>query len=500
MKKCKICNSEIPNNRIYCGNKCKYLDSELNSKRARKEKNDVDKKLKCKLCEWQTKDILNLGGHPKKHLKEKHNIVTDNYIEYFNEIKIISPEKWNCPLCDWSTIDLNNKSGCITHHIKNKHNMTLLELIDKYPEKKIDNDRNERLKLIRNNNVECKICGEKLLFITNSHLRKHKITQEQYKNIYGDIIISDYTKDKLKPLGGTKNFIYTSKQENEISKYIESLGYNVIKNYKKLGTEIDIFIPDKNVGIEFNGLYWHSELNGKNKNYHIDKTEICQSNNIQLIHIFEDEWKNKNDIIKSKIKHILRVNNLNKIYARNCHIKEISIDEKNKFLNTNHIQGADKSKICIAAYYKNNLVSVMTFSKLRISMGNKNSEDGVFELVRFASNINFNVIGTFSKILKYFINKYSPKKIITYADIRFTKKTDNLYEKNGFKFVKQTKPNYYYMKRYEKRLHRFNFTKHNILKKMGGKKELSEWENMKMFGYDRIWDCGSYKYEMSFFN
>ena len=176
------------------------------------------------------------------------------------------------------------------------------------------------------------------------------------------------------------------------------------------------------VGFEYNGLFWHSEKMGKSKNYHLDKQNLAKKNGIKLYHIFSDEWIKNKEIVKSKIKNILGLSG-KKIYARKCEIKEITTEEKNKFLLKNHIQGIDKSTHKIGAFYGEELVAVMTFSALRNVLGSK-KEDNHFELVRFSSN---NVVGIASKLLKYFVKKYNPDKIISYADKRWTLDENNLY-------------------------------------------------------------------------
>jgi len=137
------------------------------------------------------------------------------------------------------------------------------------------------------------------------------------------------------------------------------------------------------------------------------------------------------------------------------------------------------------------LVAVMTFSGLRKVLGS-NGEDNTFELVRFASK---NVVGIASRLLKYFIKKYKPNKIISYADKRWTLSGDNLYQKIGFNLVKTTKPNYWYALKDDKRYHRFNFRK-DLLVKKGYDPNKTEKQIMGELGYLTVWDCGNYKYEM----
>jgi hypothetical protein len=219
---------------------------------------------------------------------------------------------------------------------------------------------------------------------------------------------------------------------------------------------------------------------------------LAKKNGIKLYHIFSDEWIKNKEIVKSKIKNILGLSG-KKTYARKCEIKEITTEEKNKFLLKNHIQGIDKSTYKIGAFYGEELVAVMTFSTLRNVLGSK-KEDNHFELVRFSSN---NVVGIASKLLKYFVKKYNPDKIISYADKRWTVDENNLYSKIGFNLVSETKPNYWYVIGDDRRYHRYNFRK-DILVKKGYDKNKTENQIMTENGYLTVWDCGNYKYEINF--
>jgi hypothetical protein len=290
-----------------------------------------------------------------------------------------------------------------------------------------------------------------------------------------------------------------SLQEKELQDFIKNCipDETIIFNNRHLvkGFEIDIYIPSYNLAIEYNGMFFHSENNGKGREYHLYKTTECEKQNIQLIHIFEDEWVYKQNIIKSKILNLLNKSKI-KIYARKCIIKNIDNKTKNTFLNDNHIQGEDKSKIKLGLYYNDELVSIMTFGKLRKITGNTH-ECNKYELIRYSSKLNTNVIGGFSKLLKYFIKNFTPLEIISYADRRWS--TGKLYEINGFNFIHNTPPNYWYMKYYKNREHRYKYRKSELYKLLEKYlPDLSEWENMKNNKYDRIWDCGSKKYIIKF--
>ena len=272
---------------------------------------------------------------------------------------------------------------------------------------------------------------------------------------------------------------------------------NIIKPY-----EIDLFSEKHNLGIEYNGLLWHSYGRSKyskfnnfkniDKNYHLRKTELCESKNIQLLHIFENEWlsETKKEIWKSVIKSKLGILE-NKIYGRKCIIKEIDTKIVKKFLENNHLHGYCNSSVKLGLFYNNELVSSMTIGKSRFS---KKYE---YELLRFANKINTSVIGAFSKLLKYFERNYNPKNIISYANRRWS--NGKVYEVNGFSLINVTKPNYFYFKDSNILYSRIKFQKHkleNLLDNFDSSK--TEMENMIDNGYRVIFDSGNKVYLKEF--
>jgi len=286
-----------------------------------------------------------------------------------------------------------------------------------------------------------------------------------------------------------------SNKEEEIKSFIKTLGYSIKENSRNIipPKEIDVFIPEKNIAIEYDGLYWHSERmidksNRNGKTYHLDKLKLAQDKNIRLIQIFEDEYIHKKEIVLNRIKHMLGVYD-RKIGGRQVLIKEIGSKTKNLFLNTYHIQGQDTSSIKLGAFYNDELISVMTFGKKRIALGNKKNNFGEYELVRFATKFDILGQGIASKMFSYFIKKYNISNIITYSDKRWN--TGNLYKQLGFEYSHTSAPNYWYIKK-DKRIHRFNFRKQELAKKLKTfNPQLTEYQNMQANGYDRIWDCGN---------
>ena len=279
----------------------------------------------------------------------------------------------------------------------------------------------------------------------------------------------------------------SSSHENEISEWLSTL-LTVEKRKRDLiaNREIDIFIPEKNLAIEFNGLYWHSEL-FKDKWYHLEKTKKCLDIGVNLIHIFEDDWIYKKSIVKSIIKNKINLIE-DKIYARKCLVKELKVEECKKFLIENHIQGYSRCKYKLGLFYDNELVSVMTFGDRRI---NSKSE---FELIRFCNKLELNVVGGASKLFNHFIKKYQYKgKIVSYADISIF--SGDLYGKLGFTMIHLSKPNYYWVVG-DKRYHRFKYNKKKLVNKLGSVSNLSETQIMNNWGYYKIWSCGQIRYEI----
>ena len=302
-------------------------------------------------------------------------------------------------------------------------------------------------------------------------------------------VFEQYSKQHMKGNGCPKCVATESKAEIEIRDFI-SKNVEIIysdRTILKSKREIDIFIPSKKLAIEYNGLYWHSE-NFIENTYHLDKTEDCLKQDIKLIHIFEDEWIYKKEVVKSRLLNLIGFSE-NKIYARNCEIKEVNSKEASEFLDENHIQGKVGAKIRIGLYCNNELVSIMTFGELRKSLGN-NKKEGSFELLRFCNKLNTNVVGGASKLLKHFENNLEYEEIISYADRRWS--NGDLYEKLDFNFISKTRPNYFYV-RLDKREPRFKYRK-DILVKEGYDKTKTEKEIMKERGYNRIYDCGSLKF------
>ena len=237
--------------------------------------------------------------------------------------------------------------------------------------------------------------------------------------------------------------------QNEVVSYLENLGIPneqiVTDTYPKFmkGKQLDIYLPDYNFGIEYNGAFWHA-TEGENvskrkpKDYHLSKTVLAREEGINLMHIWEYDWLNeiKQDIIKSQIKYHLNLVD-NRYYARKLEVKETTYAEKVKFLKANHIQGDVVSSENYGLYADKELIAVMTFGKRRFD-----TQKG-WELLRFATKLNSSVAGGASKLLKAFSAKHHGETLISYANNDFAYAGEkSLYAKLEFTYVKTTVPGY----------------------------------------------------------
>ncbi len=475
----------------------------------------------------------------KETCLEKYNVDNSMKLESVQKkIKSTKKEKYG-------NENYNNrekaKETCLEKYDK-EHHMQSNEILNKQKETnkiKYNNDWNCNLEkslenLKKKNNEKF---GSDFFFSSEIHLNKIKTENlERLKTILKDsnleFDINQYDKLRNKNKDGSISYLFydikcndcgnkfksrlinqipicrkcnpitsNSKLHLEFKEFLNEIKINFIENDKHTikPLELDFLITDKNLAIELNGNYWHSEISGgKDKNYHLNKSKLCNEKNIKLIHILEDEWIFKKEIVKSRIKHIMNITE-NTIYARSCKIKEVDINTKTRFLQENHIQGNSIDKLRYGLFYKDELISLMTFSKERIVTGNKSIES-FWELNRFCNKLNHSIVGGFEKLLSHFKKHNSYEKITTYADCRWSgldfKQT--VYFKNNFTFLNITRPSYFFVNRkdYFTRYHRFTLAKHELLKLYPKDKNLTGWEIAVKNGYDRIWDCGTMKFEL----
>lgn len=281
--------------------------------------------------------------------------------------------------------------------------------------------------------------------------------------------------------------------EKEVCEFIKTYYPDTLSNSKKVipPLELDIYIPEISLAIEYCGLYWHSQ-DKKEKNYHINKQKICNSKDIRLITIFEDEWLERQDQVKGYLKSVLNKNEI-KIFARKTEIKEVPKKEARQFLEKYHIQGATNFEIAFGLYYNNELLSVVT--------GGAHHRQGhgeTFVLNRLAFKTNVSVAGGSSKLLKHLINYAKStgfKKLLSWSDNRWSQ--GRVYESIGFKLEDEHGPDYSYVKG-QTRVSKQSCQKKLLIKKgANGTMDNTEYELALTLGLIRIWDCGKKAWSMA---
>lgn len=434
------------NNSYYCGGSiCKESEK-------RKAHNSFN-------LEYVIKTLKELNINPIKPPSSPNNIVLkceDCGIEYNTDIITIKRRKHK-----------NKCSNCGRNSTVNSIN--IVNIKKKLFEDFLSNNNMKLLDTFTNStellNIECK-CG----------------------NIFNSS--ANYMYNRINICCNKCGNIGISSSEKEILDFIKQY-YNgqIQENIRILDKkEIDIYLPELKLGIEYNGIYWHSEGMVKN-NYHKLKTEIAEQKGIHLLQIFENEWILKKDIIKNII--LSKINKLDTIYARKCNIKEIPQKILTEFENKYHRQGSIYSKIRLGLFLDEQLVMTMSFITPRMSTKYE------YELVRLCSINNINVIGGASKLLKYFETTYKPKSIVSYADRRYSNINKNVYNTLGFKLNNISEPNFFYYHKNNQLIleNRKKYQKHNLINILPTfDKNLSATKNMTLNGYNRIFDSGNLVY------
>lgn len=282
-----------------------------------------------------------------------------------------------------------------------------------------------------------------------------------------------------------------SAEEQQLLEFVRSLVGGDIEIHTNDRTvipprELDIYIPRYNIAIEYCGIFWHGETRGRNRSYHAEKYRACAERGVRLIQVWSSEWLNNRELVKSRLSSILHKNALT-LYARKCKVKQISPGQADVFFASNHIQGKCSAAINYGLFNDDvQLVAVMSFGKDRFSKSQR------YELIRFAVAQRMSIVGGASKLFKAFCTDYRTE-VVSYSDNRWN--TGAVYKQLGFTQTHTSQPNYFYFDTLgdtNKLFSRIQFQKHKLsLKLEVFDPTLTEWENMRLNGYDRIWDCGN---------
>ena len=486
----------------------RFNDSDSITETVYRIKNQIYEKPSCKICGNKLKFIKYSIGFKDtcsidckyKLIEETSNNIDDQYIK---DNFLINDTNIKNGICAQDKI---LKLKGVYNYLQNRfENCSIKEAI-------------YRIKYNIKEAPKCPICGKQLLFknlydgyqkfCSTACTLKQK-TIDKYKDLGYDIeihnniiLVKNACKKHIEFELGTQAF-YRRLQNNEElcpvcnphrttsieDKIIKLLNKHNIKYYihdiKHIyPLELDLFLSEYNIGIECNGIYWHSDYNIE-KDQQRNKLDICKSKNIKLLTFWEDDIANNIDKIESIL---LSVCGLNKrIYARKCVVREIDSKASREFIDKNHLQGNINASIRLGLFYNNDLVEVMTFGKTRKPLGGKQL-DNEYELYRLCSLSGYTIIGGASKLLKYFKDNYKWNKIISYCQNDIS--DGNVYEKIGFQFDKDCGLSFCYYDKYGNKINRFSLRKTNVDDGSGRTAD----EIVKSLGYLKCWNSGNKKY------
>lgn len=296
--------------------------------------------------------------------------------------------------------------------------------------------------------------------------------------------------------------ITQSSAEQELISYYRSLSPEIVtvesaKIFDDNRKELDIYFPIQKVAVEYCGLYWHSETILKSRlrpqdnlrAYHREKMDNCQKKGIRLITIFEDEYLDRPDVVRSRISYALGIIN-KRLFARKCIVKQLEKKQAADFLDRHHLQGNSPCKKAWGLFFEDKLESVISIGSP--SRNHVSSGEHILELKRFATSPYLQIIGGGSKLYKSVTN-YAVSEgytsIVSYTDLRYAVLKNPIYEKLGFKFIRETRYTPHYVKGHRR-------WRNQTLRKTPQERltNKTEWELRKEQGYDRIWDCGHRTY------
>lgn len=464
---CKICGKKVKfinfrdGYRKYCSQRCMQSDPETLTKKKKTslERYGVENAMQCdeKKQKLKQTNLKKYGvENPFMLQSVKEKIIKTNIKKY------------------------GKKHHNQTQEAKERLSRTMTErFIEGHPDwKLIDNE--SHLYRIPCPHADCNKCVEKWFETDAGH---------QYDRIRWNI----ETCTRLLPLKSSHNSGTTIELFVQNILDLHNISYDVNVRGIIGKKELDIYIPDKHIAIECNGDYVHQKW--YNSSRHYDKYIESKNNNIQLIQIYDDQIELRPKTVESLILSKLGIYE-KRIGARNCKVKLVDSKTSKKFMNMYHLQGNSPASIKLGLYFNDDLIALMTFGqKRRTIIGDKKKENNTFELIRFATKHNTQVIGGAGKLFSYFIKNYNPSKIISYSSNDISH--GGLYQKLGFKFVSINKHSYWYVNNTKPhvRHHRSGFSLSELKRKGLYEPGKSETEIMNHQPYWKIYDSGTTRWE-----
>ena len=268
----------------------------------------------------------------------------------------------------------------------------------------------------------------------------------------------------------------TSYAQLEVSAFIEGLGVNVERENRTIldGLHIDIWAHELNIGVEYNGSYWHTEARIGNR--HREKYELATAKGVRLIHLFDFEWLERRTAVENRLRAIFGVGK--SVAARKCDLRAVPTKDASSFFAEWHTQGAGMAPtVAYGLFSDDTLVACASFGTSRF-------DGGGWEVLRYASIER--VQGGFSRLLSAFVRNHRPDRVVSYSDLRWG--NGGLYKAAGFSLEHVTAPDYWYTSGQD-RISRF--------KAQGRAKGVTEKEWAEINGLSKVLGVGHQKWVLT---
>jgi hypothetical protein len=275
----------------------------------------------------------------------------------------------------------------------------------------------------------------------------------------------------------------SSRAERSLGDWLEELGVKVQRRDRTFGFELDLYLPEHQIAIEYDGTYWHS-ARFVSREKSLEKLESCSRIGIQLVTIQEHLWINCEPKVRARLRALLGLNE--RLAARKCHVKEITVREANEFLGVAHLQGGAKAKVAVGLFHQTELMAVMTFGPPRFSTA------ADWELIRYASKPGISIQGGAARLLTAF-RKAHIGSILSYADRCWS--IGVMYQRLGFEFLRNSPPSYFWVSG-QRIFTRYQTQKKKLPKLLGDlgrefDKAFSEADNMRAAKFLQVFDRGN---------
>lgn len=292
---------------------------------------------------------------------------------------------------------------------------------------------------------------------------------------------------------------HLSKAENEVHRFLSNFTSAEQRNRRIIRPkELDIYLPEHNLGVEYCGMYWHSHVDQEdertNKRRHYEKYKLCQEKGVRLLTVYESEWQNNQYAVKRLLRNAIGKSRA-RLMARKCDLRKATAQEAREFYNKYHPQGGNGSGEHYALLWKGKIVACMRFTLGANDRGHS-AKTRDWTLTRYATRIT--VSGGASRLFNAFVNEHNPESVKSFSDNRYFE--GGMYTQLGFDLEEEVGPDYQVWSQksglrpkshYQRRLLPARLAEHGMTEQFDPETDQrTEAEMTYLMGARRIYDCG----------